>query len=358
MTLRLLLLSPYDAISHQYWRQQLVTDLQTFVALDLTEVTLPARHFSWRFRGNSLTLSQDPQLQAEYDLIIATSMTDFATLKGLAPQLNEVPAIMYFHENQFAYPDHHPERQLERQITSIYSAMAADRLVFNSQFNQQSFLQGAAELLGKMPDGVPEDVVTKLADVSEVIPVPIQKPARVPDARATDIGRDGLQIVWNHRWEHDKGLDELETLVTQLVASGLTFRFHLIGQQFRQIPAPIERIKAVLGSRLGQFGYIKDREAYLALLARCDVVLSTARHEFQGLAVLEAVAAGCRPVVPDDLAYREFLPKSCRYEDIAGAVALLQDASHEAIPLPKEVTAEHVKDRWQWLIRRVCDSLP
>ena len=44
------------------------------------------------------------------------------------------------------------------------------------------------------------------------------------------------------------------------------------------------------------------------MLAAADIVLSTALHEFQGLAVLEAIAAGCLPAVPDRLVYPELIP--------------------------------------------------
>jgi len=52
---------------------------------------------------------------------------------------------------------------------------------------------------------------------------------------------------------------------------------------------------------------------YQLLLQRSHVVLTTALHEFQGLAVLEAVASGCVPLAPDRLAYREYIPDECRY---------------------------------------------
>lgn len=69
-----------------------------------------------------------------------------------------------------------------------------------------------------------------------------------------------------------------------------------------------------------------------ALEAPCDL-LSTAAHEFQGLAVLEAVASGCLPVVPDRLAYPEIFPARFRYRSLPGqpgdeasaAASLVQD---------------------------------
>ena len=46
---------------------------------------------------------------------------------------------------------------------------------------------------------------------------------------------------------------------------------------------------------------------------RCDVVVSTALHDFQGLAVLEAVAAGCIPLLPNRLCYGEWFTDSYLY---------------------------------------------
>jgi glycosyltransferase involved in cell wall biosynthesis len=53
-------------------------------------------------------------------------------------------------------------------------------------------------------------------------------------------------------------------------------------------------------------------------------VVSTAEHEFFGIAVVEAMAAGAFPVLPDRLVYPERIPDShherCLYEDFDGLV--------------------------------------
>ena len=58
---------------------------------------------------------------------------------------------------------------------------------------------------------------------------------------------------------------------------------------------------------------------YERLLKDSQFVLSTADQEFQGLAVMEAMALGCIPVVPDQLAYPEYVPDTHRYLDPRGA---------------------------------------
>lgn len=319
--MNILLLSPYDAASHAYWRRGLLAHLDHA----FTEVTLPARHFSWRFRGNSLTLSQDSRLDANYDLIIATSMTDLSALRGMQPRIAGVPTILYFHENQFDYPDDSRESHLlERRVTSIYSAVAADRLVFNSEYNRQTFTDGARSLLDKMPDHVPSGIVESLESKSSVIPVALDDDCFVREEKTGHFA-----VVWNHRWEHDKGLLELQALVVALLKSELDFELHLVGQQFRKTPPIMDETVQVLreAGRLGHVGYIESREEYLSLLRRCHCVISTARHDFQGLAIQEAMASGCMPVVPDRLAYPEYVANEARYETIEDAVSLIRKAS-------------------------------
>ena len=55
------------------------------------------------------------------------------------------------------------------------------------------------------------------------------------------------------------------------------------------------------------WGYQQDRTEYTAALGKADVIVSTAKHEFFGLSVAEAIAAGAFPLLPKRLSYPELL---------------------------------------------------
>lgn len=308
--MKILLLSAYDAESHRYWWQGLKSHLQEH---EWTVLTLPARYFSWRVRSNSLTWAhtQTDLLNQKYDLILATSMTDLSSLKGFVPSLANTPSIVYFHENQFGYPGSGREfKSVEPKILNFYTALAADMVLFNSEYNLKTFFTGLEKLLKKMPDLVPVGVVEGLRNKSKVLPVPIDQ-----SGIESDRSEDGFNIVWNHRWEYDKNPTLLLESMECLRESCDEFTLHVVGKKFRTVPAEFDLIKARLAGNIGKWGYLESKGEYLNLLKKADVVLSTAIHDFQGVAVLEGVAAGAVPVVPDRLAYRELFGERYRYSD-------------------------------------------
>jgi glycosyltransferase involved in cell wall biosynthesis len=338
--MRVLLLSAYDAASHRHWRECLLQELPDW---DWTVLTQPARHFSWRIRGNPLSwaLQQRSILEAGYDLLLATSMVDLATLRGLVPALASIPAVLYFHENQFAYPPGRGRHgMLEAQMVSLYSALSAGSIVFNSAYNRDSFLLGCDQMLKKFPDGVPASTVSLLQEKSLVLPVPLSSPGEFEHARLQQDPSVPLQILWNHRWEYDKGPELLLEIVRDLSQRHVSFTLHLAGQQFRQVPAALQELRDLLSGigALGQWGFVEHRQDYLELVQRSDVVLSTALHDFQGLSMLEAAALGCSPLAPDRLAYPEWFARDCLYRDCPAAVLRIQALARmklagQALPL-------------------------
>lgn len=366
---KILLLSAYDAHSHQYWRTQLCHSIDN---VDWTVLTLPARHFAWQFRSNALqwTLTHKEELQCNYDAILASSMVDLAGLIGLNPALAGTPSALYFHENQFAYPQGGSQHStVELQLSSVIGAMAASRLVFNSEFNRQSFLAGALSFLKKMPGSHAAPVNELLQVKTSVLQVPLKTLPGGPAQRTTPSTRP-VSIIWNHRWEFDKGPERLLAFAKTLLNTEIDFVLHVVGQQFRSYPEEFAALRKLLNEKrpeaVGQWGFIEDRQLYQSLLDESDFVLSTALHDFQGLSVLEAVQRGCRPLLPRRLAYPEWCPDEFLYDseldDIAfeaSSAVLRLGALLASNPIPPSVTRlewQTLGPDYKALIQSLCEQ--
>jgi len=314
---RILVLSAYDAFSHRQWREHVAAMLPDY---EWVPLSLPSRHFAWRIRGNSLqwAFGKADVLREPYDAVLATSMVDLSSLRGFVPALTRLPTIVYFHENQFVYPmGRRRHDNIEHKLVPIYTALCADCVVFNSHYNRYTFLEGARKLFKSLPDRIDSAVIKRL-DASMVLPVPLAE----EDFALAPLSRGGglLEVAWNHRWEYDKGPELLLAVIRQACEAALPVRFHVFGQQFRQQPPAFDEMEPLLEEMArqqkkprGQFGYLPGRQEYLERLRRSDMVLSTARHDFQGLALQEGCALGCTPLAPDALVYPEYLEPEFLY---------------------------------------------
>ncbi len=292
-------------------------------------------------------LATDPRYAGKtYDRILCSSLVDVAALRGLLPlNLRGVPLLTYFHENQFAYPVQVSEpRDVHFGLTNLTTALASESLAFNSLYNLDSFLAGCRELLAKMPDmslaGYEEAIRAKAAilhpglDFSGIDScAPERQPGRAP------------ALVWNHRWEHDKNPELFFNTLYELAGQGVPFGLIVLGESFRNQPQIFAQARERLSGRILHFGYAEDRREYCRLLCQGDVVVSTANHEFYGMAVLEAVRAGCRPVVPDRLSYRELFAPAFRFADgdFAGKLLAAMEAGRLA-----EDEAHSLTSRFSW----------
>lgn len=342
MTTKALLLSAYHTDSHKRWSEELINHLDD---IDWTLLSLPGRHFPWRIRGNPISwmITEDETLSEAYDVVVATSMVDLSTLIGLYPHLGQAHKVVYFHENQFAYPlaDGQP-RRAEPLMVGLYAALAADRVIFNTHYNRETFLQGAHQFLKRMPERVDRSIIKRIETASLVLPVPLSPlPTRTMDEAEP---RQPNLIVWNHRWEYDKNPDDFFAACEQLKSAGLSFRLAVLGQSFRDQPSAFAQAKTNLDEHILHWGY-QERTRYYEILQQAGIVVSTAWHEFQGLAVMEAVQSGCVPLVPDRLCYPELYDPPYRYghsaEDLARVLARWLEAPDQR---PSSVPTRD----WQW----------
>lgn len=323
-----LFLEPYYGGSHRH----LVDGLAERLPIPVELWTLPPRKWKWRMRGAALVFARRFRAEAErlssLRGIFASSLLDAAALRGLLPPAaRRLPLLLYCHENQLDYPVRVADRRdYHYAWTNLQSVLAADRVLWNSGFNRNSFLAELPRFVKRMPDTRPRGLAAAVRERSEVLPVPLA----VTEIEATAAGPEGsaaprtgpCRLLWNHRWEHDKGPEVFFAALAELAEEGLPFQVSVLGQAFERRPAVFARARRRLGDRIAVWGRVEERAAYLRELGRADVAVSTARHEFQGLAVLEAAAAGAAPLVPDALAYPEIWPEELRYPEggLAGAL--------------------------------------
>lgn len=327
-----LLLEPFWGGSHREAAQGWLRHTRHRVCVE----TLPPRFWKWRMRGAALEFARrlhDRALPRPHVLFV-TSLVDLAHLKAAVP--NPPPALLYFHENQAAYPERPGEVPVERDLqfafTNLASVAAADRVAFNSAYQRQAFLEGMRQLLDRMPDARPYWVLDKAERVSEVLHLGIEVD-RLPPRVPTQPGEAPL-VLWNHRWEHDKAPEVFFRVLEALAAEGVGFRVAVAGESFRRVPPVFRAAREALADRVVHWGYVAEREMYYHLLARADVVVSTARQENFGLSLLEAACAGAHPLAPAALSYPEVLPPQwhgrCLYQDEADLLRRLRELLQRA----------------------------
>ena len=320
---RFLFLEPFFGGSHREIAEGLAAASRHRIDL----LTMSARFWRWRMSGAALHFARRLPDLSLYDGMVVSGLMSLADLKALAPGPSP-PAAVYFHETQLTYPVSEGEKpDVASAWTNVTTALAADRVVFNSYSHRDSFLEALPGLVRLMPDYRPGWVVEAIRARSTVVYPGCSFP-REPHGTISGSRKPPL-IVWNHRWEHDKAPGDFFRALDRLHERGLDFRVALLGERYRRIPDVFEQASKRHGDRILQFGYVPSRDAYFDWLRRGTVVVSTALQENFGLAVVEAVRSGCLPLLPNRLSYPELIPSShhstCLYRDQEDLVEKLSE---------------------------------
>lgn len=334
---------------------------------EIHPITMPGRFWRWRIEGGGVTLAQKVRSAVDEgfrpDLLLATDMVNLPAVLALSrPHLNDVPVVLYFHENQLTYPlPPDEERERAYAITNYLSALAADRVVFNSQSHFDEFIEALPQLLRDFPDFTNMHTVRDIRDKSTVLHPGIDLAAHDEYAgkrtRRTPRGTAAPIVLWNQRWEYDKNPSAFFRMMNRLDDAGVPFQLILAGKHFYEQPEEFERAFERYAGRILHYGYAEDFGEYSRLLHRADVVVSTARHEFFGVAIQEAIYCGCHPLLPSRLSYPELIPET-HHRPLLHAPVLYddRDALFEALrsilegeerPLPPE-TLRQIPNPLDW----------
>ena len=338
--LHVLALEPYFGGSHRAF----VEGWESVSKHEWTVVGLPAHDWKWRMRHAAVTLSKMVREEPPQgtDVIFASDMLNLAEFRGVvgAPW-DRLPTVVYFHENQLTYPVRYPdERDLHFAYTNFTTALAADQVWFNSEFHRRSFFDALRELLTRMPDNHELAAVDTIEAKSSVHPQgihPIPAPSKARHSQPP-------VLVWAARWEHDKNPDLFFDTVLAMVERGVEFRVSVIGEQFKDTPEVFDRARETLAKRVVRWGFQPTREEYAQALLEADIVVSTAEHEFFGVSVVEAIDAGCFPLLPRRLAYPEILDS----ERIADAHEFFYDGTQQDLETKLTAAIERAASGVVW----------
>lgn len=162
----------------------------------------------------------------------------------------------------------------------MFVSIAADRIVFNSNFNKTSFLTEINRFLSIQSICKLKNIPETLAPKCDVLYFPIKfdrQPKNLDD-------RDVLHLIWSHRWEHDKNPNLLAETLFELHDRGVPFKVSIIGEKYQEYPKCFDEMQTKLPNEIIHFGYL-SRDDYIACLADGDIVISTAGHEFYGVSM-------------------------------------------------------------------------
>ena len=263
------------------------------------------RHSPLTFAAQIKELSEQG---VQWDLIFASSMLHLAEMISFLPsELAQLPCVYYFHENQLTYPDPNwQEHDLQLAFSQFSSALCADAVWFNSEFHRTSFLNALNDWLSRMPDFQLQEERKQLTEKCQVEYMGVQAPADISTVESGS--KSGApHILWAARWEQDKNPESFFAALQKIKQQEIPFQLSVIGESFQQVPACFSTAKAAFHDEIVHWGFQKDREEYWAVLQECDIYVSTAEHEFFGISTVEAVLAGCYPLLPHRLAYPELL---------------------------------------------------
>jgi len=118
----------------------------------------------------------------------------------------------------------------------------------------------------------------------------------------------------------------------------------VIGESFGEVPEIFNSAKKCFSDQIDRWGYQPSRQEYEAALLDADVIVSTADHEFFGIGVVEAVAAGAYPVVPRRLAYPETIGKI----DPQGTEGFFYENSVQSLAARLQKLATRLKNEPLW----------
>lgn len=350
------LIEPFFGGSHRAWAEGLKRHSQCEIEL----FGLSDRFWKWRMHGGAVTLAHMLlESQKQFDLILASDMLDASVfLAQIRQRYPAIPIVLYMHENQLTYPwsptdpDVSRKRDVHYGYINYTSALAAEAVLFNSDYHRVGFLDACESMLRRFPDHQNLDSLKALIAKSRTLHLGLDlsffdscKPLKAEE-------RPPL-ILWNHRWEYDKNPEGFFRMLFVLAAEGLDFEVAVLGECYSDCPEIFKEAEKTLNDRLLHFGFCESREAYAAWLWRADILPVTSCQDFFGISIVEACYCGAIPLLPNRLSYPELLPPKAQndylYDSEDELLSKMRGMLKEKKEFPENIR-EHVA-QFDWKVQ-------
>ena len=305
--MRIALIDPFFDYSHRLWAE----GFKRHSSHHITIYSGSPIHWKWKMAGGAMPLAEAVNNSGvSYDLFIVTDMLHLSVFKSLLDTKNiNTPTLLYFHENQITYPwsatDIDPKLRQDRHYGLMHytSCLVSDAIAFNSHYHLQSFTGALPKFLKDFPDSF-ENGINEVNAKSLVLPLGLELPQYKNSNANKPI------FLWNHRWEYDKNPEAFFNVLKDLQNLKVDFGLIVMGKQYKQSPEVFNAATTIFSNEMIHFGYVEDRKKYEDLLAVANVLLVTNNQDFFGISVVEGIAAGCYPCLPNRLSYPEHIPSS------------------------------------------------
>lgn len=304
--MNILIIDPFYEYSHKIWAE----GFQKHSSHQIEILKLSPHHWKWRMTGGAVELAEKyKELNKTFDLIIASDMLDLSSFISLASiDRNRTSTAIYFHENQISYPWTQTNDKLQNEKNHHYgfinftSCLSADRIFYNSHFHKRNFLESLEPFIKIFPDFRHQQYLEQITKKSMVLPLGLDIKHLINDHNDTPC------FIWNHRWEYDKNPNLFFKTLYQLKEQKIKFELIVVGKSYKRKPDVFDEAKKILNDEIIHFGYVDAKDDYDKLISRANILMVTSNQDFFGISIVESIAAGLYPILPNRLAYPEHIP--------------------------------------------------
>lgn len=236
---------------------------------------------------------------------------------------HNVPCVSYLHWFDTRRPSTPKQRVHEPALLAALSGMAVSDVVgCNSKYGRDQVLEHARRWFHA-------DAIADLSQRIRILPPPVKAKELMPRRRPPR--SDLPSILINHRLLKYTGVrTALTTVLPRLWQENKNFHVHVTNPSRTRLAGTITQVPWMTVETL-------PRSAYVKLLQRCDIVLAPHRATHWSISTVEAICAGCIPLMNVE----SFFPEL--FEPILAG-------------LPQSV-AKHISNRWFYFRSAVLPRL-